>query len=221
MSRTRGFSLIEVLLATALLAAGLALAFATLANATRAGERAEAEAQRAERLRAVQGFLRRQLEGALAMPFSQDEGTGEAIVFEAERDRLRFVAPMPGYLSRGGPYLMEFELVPGPDGQRLRFQHYLLTPEGVIEPEREPEVLLEGLRDAAFSVRALDAEGGPGPWSSRWDQPGRVPALVRLEARFADPAARWPTLVAAPRLGLAPLGGLGDAAGLPPGGRGR
>jgi general secretion pathway protein J len=208
----RGFSLIEVLMATALLAAGLALAFATIGNATSASERAEAQARQAERLRAAQGFLRRQIEGALAIPFDQDGNSGEPIVFHAERDLLRFVAPMPGYLSRGGPYLMEFELVPGRDGQRLLFRHYLLTPEGVIEPdaEVEAEVLLEGLRGAAFSVRALDDEGEPGPWLDRWEEIGRMPILVRLEAEFIDPQARWPTLVAAPRLGSTAVGGFGD-----------
>jgi len=218
--RARGFSLIEVLLATALMAAGLALAFAAIGNASRASEAAEAQARQAERLRAVQGFVRRQIEGAVALPFSRDPDSGEAIVFYAEPDLLRFVAPMPGYLSRGGPYLMEFELVRGPRGQQLLFRHFLLTPGGVIEPEPEPppEVLLDGLRDAAFSVRVLDEDGRPGPWLDRWQQPERMPALVRLELQFAQPPARWPTLVAAPRLGLAPPGGLDGISELPTGG---
>jgi general secretion pathway protein J len=54
----RGFTLIEVLLATVLLAAGLALAFATLRSATAMVQRGESIAQRNERIRAVEGFLR-------------------------------------------------------------------------------------------------------------------------------------------------------------------
>ena len=46
MIRARGFSLIEVLLATTLLAVGVGLAFATLRSATVATERAEDMAQR-------------------------------------------------------------------------------------------------------------------------------------------------------------------------------
>ena len=113
MTRARGFSLIEVLLATALLAAGLALAFGALVNATRATERAEAMAQRQERLRAVQGFLRTQLNGALPIAFEFNPDTGEASFFRMTRTKLEFVATMPGYLSRGGPYLQTLELVPG------------------------------------------------------------------------------------------------------------
>lgn len=205
MRGSRGFTLIEVLLATALLAAGLTLAFAALLNATRATERAEAMAQRQERLRAVQGFLRRQIDGALAMPFEYDEGTGESKVFEAEERLLRFVAPMPGYLSRGGPYLQTFRLVPGTEGLQLEFEHQLLTPEGPIEAEREREVLIEGIAEGAFALRTLDPQGQPGGWESRWEDPATMPRLVRLELRLRDPAANWPRLVAAPRLGGATI----------------
>ncbi|MFY2763301.1 prepilin-type N-terminal cleavage/methylation domain-containing protein [Arenimonas sp. MALMAid1274] len=205
MSRARGFSLIEVLLATVLLAAGMALAFSTLSNATVATERAEALAQRNERLRAVQAFLRRQLENALPLPYEFIEGTGEATVFECEGDTLRLVAPMPGYLSRGGPYLQTFRLVRGADGLRLEFEHQLMTPDGPIDSEREPEILLEGIAEGEFQVRTLEDDGEPGEWRNRWDRPAQIPRLVQLQLRLRDERAHWPTLVAAPRLGLFPL----------------
>ena len=103
----------------ALLAAGLALAFTALRNTTRATGAAEAEARRAEQLRAAQGFLRRQLEGALAMPVETPRPGEELVVFEAGPDLLRFVAPMPGYLSRGGPYVQTFRIRRGAGGLRI------------------------------------------------------------------------------------------------------
>ena len=51
--RQRGFTLIEILLATALLAAGLALAFATLRAAGATAERGEALAQLLHELSAL------------------------------------------------------------------------------------------------------------------------------------------------------------------------
>lgn len=210
MSRTRGFSLVEVLLATALLATGIGLAFATFANATRATERAEAAAQRNERLRAVQGFVRRQIEGALPLPFEFNEATGAAMLFESDRSTLRLVGAMPGYLSRGGPYLQTFRLVRGEQGLQLEFVHQLLTPDGPLEPERKPEVLLEGIAEGSFQVRTLDEFGGPGPWTYRWEEPSSLPLLVRLDLRMRDERARWPSLVAAPRLGqMRPPGAAG------------
>ena len=205
MSRARGFSLVEVMLATALLATGIALAFATFANAAKATERAGEMAQRNERLRAVQSFLRRQVEGALPLPFEFVDATGEATLFQSDGQTLRVVAGMPGYLSRGGPHLQTFELVRGNAGLQLEFSHQLLTPDGALEPEREPEVLLDGIAEARFEVRTLDDDGKPGDWTDDWPREGQFPRLVRLTLRMRDPRAQWPELVAAPRLAQAPL----------------
>ena len=205
MIRARGFSLVEVMLATALLATGIALAFATFANAAKATERAEEIAQRNERLRAVQSFIRRQVEGALPLPFEFTEATGEATVFECDGQTLRLVATMPGYLSRGGPHLQQFALVRGENGLRLEFSHQLLTPDGALDAEREPEVLLDGIAEASFEVRTLDDDGKPGSWNDDWRQVDQFPRLVRLKLRMRDPRAQWPDLVAAPRLAQTPL----------------
>lgn len=205
----RGFSLIEVMMATALLAAGMALAFAAVSNATRATAAAEVESSRNERLRAAQGFLRRQLEGALLLPMEIPRAGEEAPVFEASAEHLRLVAPMPGYLSRGGPHVQEFRLVRGAGGLRLEFQHQQLSPEGPIEHDRPPEVLLDGIRDARFAVRTLEPDGEAGDWLSDWEQVGQIPRLVRLELEFAEPRARWPDFIAAPRLGQSPPPGAG------------
>lgn len=205
MTPARGFSLVEVMLATALLATGIVLAFATLANATRATERAEVLAQDQERLRAVQSFLRRQVQGALPLPFEFIEATGDATVFECDGRTLRLVAPMPGYLSRGGPHLQTFRLVRGASGLRLEFEHQLLTPDGPLEAEREPEVLLDGIAEAEFEVRALGDDGQPTGWTRDWDRNSEFPRLVRLRLRMRDARAQWPDLVAAPRLAQAPM----------------
>ena len=209
MRRARGFSLIEVMLATALLATGIGLAFATFANAAKATERAEEMAQRNERLRAVQSFLRRQVEDALPLPIEVVDGSGRATIFEGDQDEMKLVAPMPGYLSRGGPHLQTFRLVRGADGLRLEFEHQLMTPDGPLENEREPEVLLEGIADGGFEFRTLDDQGRPGAWTARWDAPDAMPRLVRLELRMADERARFPTLVAAPRQAAATAAGWG------------
>lgn len=200
MNRVRGFSLVEVLLACTLLAAGIALGFAALRGATRATETASQLADRGERLRAVQGFLRRQVEAAMPLPMVPRKGVDPPRVFEADGMHLRLVAPMPGYLSRGGPYVQQFTLVRGTEGLRLEFQHQLLTPDGPIDPERPAEVLLDGIDEARFEMRELDEEGRPGPWQATWDANDRLPALVRLTVRMRDRRDRFPRLVAAPRL---------------------
>jgi general secretion pathway protein J len=208
MRPSRGFTLIEVVIATSLLALGLVLGFATIRGAGRATERAETVSQRDERLRAVQGFLRGQLSAALPIAFEFNPDSGEAMYLRASRTKLEFVATMPGYLSRGGPYLQTLELVRGENGQRLVFQHQQLTTDGAIKPEREPVVLLDGIADASFETRGLDTQSRPGRWQPSWDSSAQLPPLLRLRLKFTDKDRHWPDFVVAPRLGAA----FGDAA---------
>lgn len=203
MKNARGFTLIEVVIAASLLAVGLALVFASIRGAMRATERAEIQAQREERLRAVQGFMRTQVTGALPIAYQFNPETGEANFFTLSSTKLEFVATMPGYLSRGGPYLQTIELQPGEGGQRLVFQHQLLTSEGPMPAEREPLVLFDGIAEAGFDARSVDQDSKASPWQPQWTMSAQLPPLVRLRLRFADGGRRWPEFVAAPRLAVA------------------
>jgi general secretion pathway protein J len=202
VKRTRGFTLIEVLVAISLMALGLALAFATLRGATRATGRADILSHRDEQLRAVQGFMRTQLNGALPIAFEFNKETGEATFLRASPTKLEYVAVMPGYLARGGPYLQTLELVSGANGRQLVFTHRLLTPDGPIDAEREPVVLLDGIADGGFKVRNIDGQSQPAPWQEKWEIPAQLPPLIRLDIRFNDPKRHWPDFVAATRLGI-------------------
>lgn len=211
MSRSRapGFTLVEVLLATALLAAGLTLAFATLVGATATARRGEAMAQSSEHVRAVEGFLRRRLAGARAIPFGIDPGNGLPMRFAGDSGRMRFVADLPDYLGRGGPSLHDVRIERDPDGDGVRVTLDLAVVQaGTSIPERErpPEVLATGLREASFRYRGLDAEGRPGEWQDEWTAVEQLPLLV--EVRMVDAEGRaWPRLVVAPRLAGGYTGG--------------
>lgn len=213
MKPARGFTLIEVVIAASLLAVGLALVFASIRGAMRATERAEIQAQREERLRAVQGFMRAQITAAMPIAYQFNPETGEANFFALSSTKLEFVANMPGYLSRGGPYLQTLELVPGEGGQRLVFQHQMLSTEGPLPAEREPVVLFEGIAEASFDARTIDEASKVSPWQSQWNTSAQLPPMVRLRLRFADDSRRWPEFVAAPRLAVAvaaPLDAIAD-----------
>lgn len=202
----RGFTLIEVVVALALLALGLALAFGTLRGTTRATEKSEATAARSERLRAVQGFMRAQISAALPIAYQVDPATGEASYLSGERDKLQFVGAMPGYLSRGGPYLQTFELKRGNRGQQLVFTFRMLTTDGPIDSEREPQVLLDGIDEGKFEFRTISATGGAADWQDAWQARGQMPPLLRLSLRFDDERRRWPDFVVPLRLGTGYIG---------------
>jgi len=195
----RGFTLVEVLLATVLLAAGLALAFTTLRAATATAARGESIAQRNEHMRAVELFLRRRIGGARPVQFAMNMDNGQPRRFEGAPDSMRFVADLPDYLGRGGPYLHELSIVDGgQDGKRLEVAfHIVLAGETVMEnPPRPPEVLADKLQDVRFRYRALTADNTLGEWRDDWTAGDRMP--VQVEVNLRDAAGReWPPMVVA------------------------
>lgn len=193
-----GFTLIEILLATVLLAMGLALAFATLRAATATAQRGEVIAQRNEHMRAVELFLRRRVGGARSAQFAMNMDTGLPRRFEGAPDSMRFVADLPDYLGRGGPYLHELSIVDGQGGARLQIAFTLvLAGESVQDdPPRPPEVLADRLQAARFRYRALTADNTLGDWREDWTTGDRMPVQVEITLRDAN-GREWPPMVIA------------------------
>jgi len=202
-ARATGFTLIEVLIAMVLLVAGLALAFATLGAATRTAARGEAMADRSERMRSVEGFLRTRLTGARPIPFDIDQSRALAVRFIGERERMRFVADIPDYLGRGGPYLHDFKVEDAGNGVRMTLALSMVQAgKTVEEPDpRPPEMLVDNLREVRFRYRSLDQDGRLGDWLDTWEATEQLPLLVEVTMIDRDGAA-WPPLIVS--LPLAP-----------------
>ncbi len=199
MRSGRGFSLIEVLLAVALLAVGVGIASTALRGAVESVRRAESLADRTDEVRSAQRFIRRQLSATqtVAWPFVEtgDPMFDERTMLQGERDSLRFVSNMPGYMSQGGPYVQTFRLQSDGAGLRLEFEHALLIGDQLIaDPDRESIVLLDGIAEAGFEYLGEDDSSEPTGWQDEWPYRFQLPKLVRLDVRFEDVARRWPPL---------------------------
>jgi len=209
-SRGRGFTLLEVLVATALLAAGLALAFGTVRAATATAHRGEQLSQRSERMRAVEGFLRRRIASALPIGFETLPDTGEQLRFVGEPTRMRFVADLPDYLGRGGPHLHDVELLDDGASSRLAVS-FTVVAAGRTWPEsrpRPPDTLAVELSEVRFRYRGLEEDNALGEWQEQWEAPGVLPLQVSIEIVDAE-GRHWPPLVVAlPQAGAGGAGGL-------------
>lgn len=193
--RAAGFTLLEVLLAVSLLAAALALVFGILRAAGATVERGEVIAARNERIRAVSGFLRQRIAGAQGAVYGLDSGSGRSLRFEGDAGSMRFVADLPDYLGRGGPYLHEFTTKPAEGKDALLVDFRMIQGDELLEAERPPEPLAQGLDDVEFAYRAIDVSGEIGPWLSRWTVVDALPQQVRV--RIRDGKGPWPEMVVA------------------------
>jgi general secretion pathway protein J len=70
---------------------------------------------------------------------------------------MRFVADLPDYLGRGGPYLHELTITQGPDGPQLDVAFTLVLAGTTVADATaaQPEVLADKLHDAQFRYRAM------------------------------------------------------------------
>lgn len=196
--RQAGFTLIEVLLASVLLAAGLAMGLATLRAATSTVQRGELLSARNERMRAVESFLRARIGGARPIAYGLDTGNGVPQRFVGDATQMRFVADLPDYLGRGGPYLHDLKIET--DGDRSRITVGLdMVVGGQVVSEREqrpPEVLVRDLRQIAFRYRGMTADNTLGDWQEQWTDAERLPLQVQVLLRDGD-GRDWPAMVVA------------------------
>ena len=193
-----GFTLLEVLMAIILLGLLIAGAYGGIHAAVKAMRAGEASIDRTDSLRTAQEFLRRQIEHILPLAISRDQNTGETTVFEGDAKFMRFVALMPGYLSRGGPYVQTLELAPGNDGLQLQFTDTMLNgydAQDAKTSDTPPVVLLDHIREGRFEYRSLDDQGQLSDWSSAWPDSSVTPLLVRIDLTMQSGAqAAWPIL---------------------------
>ncbi len=187
---TRGFTLLEVMLALLLLALLLAGSVGAIRTAVHAMHSGELAIDRTSRLRVAQEFIRHQVSRIMPLAFARDDNTGSNFVFDGRGDFMRFVAPMPGYLSKGGPYVQTLSLAGNRRGGRqLLFTAQMLNGYESDHPiEDEPTVLLDQIADGRFEYRTLDENGQLTDWSDQWDDPGVTPVMVRIVLRMSDEA---------------------------------
>lgn len=195
--RVRGFTLIEVMLAITLVALIMALAYGGFRSSVRATTSGELLIEETNRLRITHQFVRTQLSQSLALLIEEEGREGELVRFEGESNRVRFVAPMPGYLSFGGPYVQELSLQRGEDGIDLLFHFALLNgyEPGDLDND-DYVVLLEGLRGGGFFFLGPDEQDQQPVWSDFWEDSDRLPDAVGLNLDInRDNGLMWPELV--------------------------
>jgi general secretion pathway protein J len=199
-----GFTLLEVMLSIVLLALLLAGTWGAIRTAVRAMHSGEIAIDRTNRLRVAEEFMRHQISRILPLAYGSDETTNTNYVFEGDANYMRFVAPMPGYLSKGGPYVQTLRLVGGRSGKELVFTDYMLNGfdlENEKPSDRDPAVLLDQIQDGRFEYRTLDDNGDLTDWLDQWDDPTITPVMVRVvitmrpEARVQFPDLEIPLML--------------------------
>ncbi len=201
-ARTRGFTLVEALIALALTALVTTSLYSGLFGVGRTA-RATAEQNGIDDTQRLAGRLLHDLL-ANAVPFAETRRDEVTVLFEGRRDGIRFVGHLPAHASGGGLQLIDVRVAKYAATSRIELSYRNAWPETKFDvPLTDAGWSHEKLADGAALLRARyygrAAERGPVAWHDDWTAGERLPELVALEIESPQ-GVTWAPLVVPLRL---------------------
>jgi general secretion pathway protein J len=198
----QGFTLIELTVALVLVALIGSVLYGSLSLAGDSWNRGEAKTQRVAEMRSAEDFLRRTLTSQHPLRFQKV--VEKPLYFLGLSDSLSYVAALP---ARAGGGMYYFKLAAVGDGANGRLLLSRVVPDYNAQAlpsfDNAPStVLADGVGSVRFGYFGRDpgsADTVSPTWRDRWDDPQRLPDLIRIDVSLAD-GSPWPTLVVEPRV---------------------
>lgn len=193
MSRPRGFTLLEVMVALTLLSMIMVATITALRTLANTKTSVAQVTNRVDEIRVISEFLRNTIGAAMPVvrvgSAAEDflDGDAYGTYFTGDTTRLMWVSPLVAGADMGGAFIMQLALVE--DRLELKWHPYQSDVLAVNWNELEPRVLLQSVDD--FQVGYLAAYGGD--WLDLWAGAQRNPAAVRISIRSGG--RYWPELV--------------------------
>jgi general secretion pathway protein J len=189
----RGFTLIELLLSLGLLAMMMVLIYASLNFGIRSWDTGDARITESAHMRIVDSFLRRELGQVFPVRW---RGIPESrIAFEGDKQEIKFVTGLnigaaPG---DGGLQWAHIKLAADEKNgerftslfiQRERFDTFAKSFADL--PEAKPVRLIEHVKEMEISYFGSENDNADPQWSSEWNNPLRLPQLIKLTIKLEN-----------------------------------
>jgi len=196
-----GFTLVEFLVALSILGIVLGLISNSLGFGVRSADQVENSVSIAEERYLLQAALRRQIQ--LAQPLRRiDEAGSDQIEFAAGEKSMEFVAPLAGpgeyeAMYRIGLFITD-GAVTGDESGRIVMRHAIYVPTedpNFARPDFAERVIFDGFRAAELAY--FDSTDPSGQWVPTWQNPGKLPELVRMRIDAGAGSESVPDLIVA------------------------
>ena len=193
MSRSRGFTLLEVMVALTLLSMIMVATITALRTLGNTKTSVTKVTDRVDEIRVLSEFLRNTIGAALPVVRVGSsteaflDGSAYGTYFAGDITQLMWVSPLIAGADMGGAFLMQLALVE--DRLELKWHPYERDVLAVNWNELEPRVLLQSVDE--FQVSYLAAYGGD--WLDLWPGAQSNPVAVRISIRAGE--KYWPELV--------------------------
>jgi general secretion pathway protein J len=200
--RSRGFTLVELIVALTLLALLSAVLFGSLDLASRSWDAGESKAEATAEMRLAGQFLRNQLEAQ--HPQRMRKVQEFPLLFTGERDSLTYAAPLPERVQGGGVWLYRLAVRQRGDKSQLvqeRMIPDLAATQMPVFAEPEVAVLADDVGEIRLQYFGRDAGSAATTeptWRDRWDDRQTLPLSLRIDV-VPKKGAAWPPIYATPR----------------------
>ncbi|MGI9510545.1 MAG: prepilin-type N-terminal cleavage/methylation domain-containing protein [Geminicoccaceae bacterium] len=196
---SRGFTLLELLVAMTLLGLLMTALFGGLRLGTRVWEVSDRVLGDESQALVVRRFLHGRLEQAF--PARVLQAGNNPIVFAGNRTTLRFASTMPDSLGFG-PFILELALMDGPTQESAKDLALRWREVGADDKDPDERVLVSGLSAITFAYFGTKDDVSSLPsWHSTWEDQEMLPDLIRLDVRSNRGAvAAWPPLIVSPKV---------------------
>ncbi|WP_456415606.1 prepilin-type N-terminal cleavage/methylation domain-containing protein [Thiolapillus sp.] len=217
--RSRGFTLLEMIISLALIGLMMLLLFGALRFAGKAWEASETRLERDTSISMVWQYLSDRFRQARALNSHVESEGGNVFFFKGNARAVEFVSPMPAHLGSGGLYIIRLQQGLRDGKKQLVLRRWLYHPEvlagdaglpqwrplsgaavfrgGKEKPELRAwyseSVLADEIRDLRFSYYGVENKGDDfASWTDAWDDHPFLPMLVRM--RIKDEKGPWPEM---------------------------
>lgn len=188
---SRGFTLLELLVALAVTSAVVALMFAGVGVIGRSEERNQRVIERSERMLVVSQWLGRKFD-TLRLLSRRDENIFVNF-FSGNAAGAIWVAPLPERGDAGGLYVFRMSPLRHADG-RVDLSVEAVPYDGALMALDWGKALRETLLPDVRTLQWHYQDGLTGQWTQQWDSAkAQYPARIRVE--IADARGDWPPLV--------------------------
>lgn len=187
VNKSKGFTLIEVLIGMTLLSLMVVLLFSSLAIGAKSWEQGEKKIANVNEIAVVQHFFNLHLAHATPQWNDFDSEKERVLSFQGKKDALQFVAGFPASAQRSGLQLFNLEVK---EKNKKKFINIALTPFfPLIEGEdffHDKIELVENVTHFELSYFGLSDETGELVWQSEWLNKEQQPRLVKILLELDD-----------------------------------
>ena len=126
------------------------------------------------------------------------------MLFSGERDELRYAAPLPPRVAAGGIWFYRLAVLRNDARAPLVLERAQPDLNALQMPDfrdADRSVLAEDIASMKIGYFGRDAganDADAPTWRDRWDDPQRLPLMIRIEIEPKRGAA-WPPLIVSPR----------------------